>query len=219
MNQPFPGTAQHAPQPVPRPGWLLIGPVIAAAVGAFLLTVTIGEGWTAISRDLALPNTSVIWNFAVYLVPAVLAAVIGALAGSRWPTAVAMPAAALLVPGCLLTSLASDSTVLLIGRGVTGFAAGLAWGVTAALVAKTGPGRMVAGLTAGCVILLSLVAGPVSWLVLGSVTTWRVPFLLAAVPALLAVLASLVSGIILLVQRSNRPPQPQPPAFPPHAHM
>ena len=212
MTPPFPSTANqvppYGPDPGVRPVWLLIGPALAASLGAFLLAVTVGPEGAAIQRDMDLPTSGILWIFVAYLLPAVLAVPVGALVGRRWPTAVALPAIVLLLPGSLLTALAPGSGLLLLGRAVTGFGAGLAWGVTAVLVAQVGARRVwVASLVAGAVVL-ALGLGPVVGALLAQALDWRLPFLLAVPVEVVALLATAVSGIIVLMRRASRPAQP-----------
>ncbi|MFE9191737.1 MFS transporter [Micromonospora sp. NPDC007208] len=221
MTAPFPSTANQVPPYGPRsvlirdrphvfrPVWLLIGPTLSASLGAFLLAVTVGPQWVAIQRDMNLPASAVLWIFVAYLLPAVLAVAVGALVGRRWPTAVALSAIALLVPGSLLTALASGDALLLLGRAVTGFGAGLAWGVTAMLVAQMGARRVwVTPLVAG-IVVLALGLGPVAGVLVGRAVGWRWPFMLAVPFGAVALLATVVSGIVVLIQRASRPAQPQ----------
>ncbi|HEY0698794.1 MAG TPA: MFS transporter, partial [Micromonospora sp.] len=163
MSPPISGTAHQAPPPDAHPDvpvWLLIGPALTSALGAFLLTVTTGLEWATIQRDMHLSSSTTLWVFVAYLLPAAVAAAIGALAGRRSPTAVALPAITLLILGSLLIALTPGSGLLMLGRAVTGFGAGLAWGVTAVLVARTGARRVWGALVAGAAVL-ALVLGPV----------------------------------------------------------
>ncbi|MGC4749163.1 MFS transporter [Micromonospora sp. DT201] len=221
MNAPSPSTAnQVSPSGsrsvvlgdqshVLRPVWLLIGPTLCASLGAFLLAVTVGPQWAGIQRDMGLPASAVLWIFVAYLLPAILAVTVGALVGRRWPNAVALSAIALLVPGSLLTALASGDALLLLGRAVTGSGAGLAWGVTAMLVAQMGARRVwVTPLVAG-VVVLALGLGPVAGVLVGRAVGWRWPFMLAVPFGVVALLATAVSGIVVLIQRASRPAQPQ----------
>ena len=156
-------------------------------------------------RDMHLPTSMILWIFVAYLLPALLAVPVGALVGPRWPTAVALSAIALLVPGSLLIALAPGSAVLLLGRAVTGFGAGLAWGVTAVLVAQMGARRVwVAGLVAGAVVL-ALGLGPLVGALLARMASWRLPFVLAVPVEVVALLATAVSGIIVLMRRAPSP--------------
>lgn len=224
MTPPLPGTANPvAPQGSDadaRPLWLLAGPALAAATGAFLLTVPIGSVWSAIQRDLGLPTVFSFLTVVAYLVPAVLAAGIGVLVGRRWPTAVTLPAAALLLIGALLTTLSPGTGVLLVSRAVAGFGAGLAWGVTAMLVMQAGPRRTIALPIVAGAGALALIAGPVAGAVVAQILGWRWPFLLAIPMAIVAFLAAAVGGIIGLTRRTSPPVQPpaaptaQPPAAP-----
>ncbi|MFI7609463.1 MFS transporter [Micromonospora sp. NPDC049366] len=221
MTAPSPSTANQVPPHGPRPAviggdrqhahrpvWLLIGPTLAASLGAFLLAVPVGPEWVAIQRDMDLPTSAALWIFVAFLLPAALAVLVGARVGRRWPTAVALPAVALLVFGSLLTMLASGSGVLLLGRAVNGFGAGLAWGVTAVLVAHIAARRVwVTALVAGAVVL-ALGLGPVAGLLLQRAVGWRWPFMLALPFGAVALLATAVSGIIVLILRASRPAQP-----------
>ncbi|MEO3780417.1 MFS transporter [Micromonospora sp. B11E3] len=215
MTSPLPGTANqippYGPRSAVRPVWLLIGPAFTASLGAFLLTVTVGLTGAAMQRDMHLPTSAIPWVFVAYLLPAVLAVPVGALVGRRWPTAVALPAIALLVPGSLLTALASGNSLLLLGRAVTGFGAGLAWGVTAVLVTQVGARRVWAPLVAGAVVL-ALGLGPVAGTHLTRMLGWRWAFTVTVPFEVVAFLVTAVSGIIVLVQGASR--QAQPPAAP-----
>ncbi|SCE88127.1 Major Facilitator Superfamily protein [Micromonospora coriariae] len=221
MTAPVPSTANQIPPYGPRsvvigdrpqvlrPVWLLIGPTLAASLGAFLLAVAVGPQWGAIQRDMDLPTSAVLWIFVAYLLPAVLAVAVGALVGRRWPTVVALLAIALLVLGSLLTALASGGALLLLGRAVTGFGAGLAWGVTAMLVTQMAARRVwVTSLVAGAVVL-ALGLGPAAGVLVGRAVGWRWPFMLAVPFGAVALLATAVCGIVVLIQGASRPAQPQ----------
>ncbi|MDW5322347.1 MFS transporter [Plantactinospora sp. KLBMP9567] len=212
MTPSFPGTADQVSPPGPRPGvrpaWLLIGPALAASLGAFLLTLTVGPEWAAMRRDMDLPASAILWVFVAYLLPALLAVPVGALLGRRWPTAVGLPAIALMVPGAVLITLASGSGSLLLGRAVAGFGAGLVWGVTAMLIAQAGPRRVwAAPLVAGAVVL-GLGLGPVAGALLARTLSWRWPFLLAVPFGAVVSLVMVVSGIIMLVRQASTPTRP-----------
>lgn len=210
VTPPLPGTANQVPSDGPRSGvrpvWLVIGPALAASVGAFLLAVTVGPALAAIQRAMGLPTSMMLWIFVAYLLPAVLAVPVSALVGRRWPTSVTLSTIALLVLGTLLTALAPGSGSLLLGRAVTGFGAGLAWGVTAVLVAQMGARRVwVASLVAGAVVL-TLCLGAAAGTFLAQ--TWRFPFVLAIPVEVVALLVTAVSGIVVLTRRASPPAQP-----------
>jgi MFS family permease len=211
VTPPIPVTPTHLPPPEVRPGlrpaWQVIGPTLTASVGAFLLTATVGPGWDAMRREMDL-STSAISVFAAYLLPAALGVTASALLGRRWPAAVALPAALLLIPGTMLTAFAPASGILLLGRGLTGFGAGLAWGVTAVLVAQTGARRVwVAPLVAG-VVLFGLVLGPGITAFLTRALSWRFPFMLAVLFAVGALLVTAVTEIAALTRRTSQPARP-----------
>ncbi|MEN3613766.1 MFS transporter [Plantactinospora sp. ZYX-F-223] len=212
MTPSSPGTADQVSPDGPRsgirPAWLLIGPALAASLGAFLLTLTVGPEWAAMRRDMDLPASAIFWVFVAYLLPALLAVPVGALLGRRWPTAVGLPAIALMVPGSVLITLASGSGSLLLGRAVAGFGAGLAWGVTAVLIAQAGPRRVwAAPLVAGAVVL-GLGFGPVAGALLARTLSWRWSFMLAVPFGVVVLLVIAVSGIIMLIRRASTPTQP-----------
>lgn len=212
MTPPSPDTTNQVPPYGPHPGvrpvWLLIGPALVASLGAYLLAVTVGPVVAAIERDMGLPASVIPWSLVACLLPAVLAVPVGAVVGRRWPTAVALLASVLLLPGSLLTGFAPGSGSLLFARAVTGFGAGLAWGVTAVLVAQMGARRTrVAPIVAGAVVL-ALGLGPVAGTLLGRGLGWRFPFLLVVPVEVVALLVTALSGIIVLIQRASRPAQP-----------
>lgn len=188
------------------PAWLLLGPAIAASLGSYLLTVPIGPAGVAMQRDMQLPAAGIVWALAAYLLPAAAAGTAGFLLGRRWPVAMALPAIALMATGSLLTTLAGGSGSLLLGRAVTGFGAGLAWGVTAALVLAQPAARRswLAQGVAG-VAVLAMVVGPVTGMILARAVGWRLPFTLALPLAAVAFLATAVGGIAVLAGRGTRP--------------
>lgn len=174
--------------------------MLAAWLGASLLTITVGPQWTSMRLDMQLPTLAVVWVFVAYLLPALATAAVGFLVGGRWPTVLVLPGIGLLALGALLTTFSSGSAVLLFARAVTGLGAGLAWGVAAALVRRQPAGRARAAwaiTTTGTIV--ALVVGPLFGALVSMGLTWRVP-LLAAVPiAGAAFLAAAASGIALLV--------------------
>ncbi|MFD0823859.1 hypothetical protein ACFQ0D_37300, partial [Micromonospora zhanjiangensis] len=107
MISPSPSSVPpHDPGPGGRPSWLLIGPALAASLGAFLLAGPVGLEGESVRRELHLPSSATLWVFVAFLLPAALTALLGVLLGRRWPTAVTLPATALLILGTLLTALA-----------------------------------------------------------------------------------------------------------------
>ncbi|MEV6368999.1 hypothetical protein AB0L86_19150 [Micromonospora musae] len=228
VTAPSPGTANPVPPngprasvilviggdgPAPlRPAWMLIGPALTALLGVYLLAVTFGPGGSAMRMALQLPDSAIPWSFVAYLLPALLATPLGFLLGRRWPTAVTLPAAVLLILGSLLTTLAPGSGSLLFGRALTGIAAGVAWGVTAVLVAQLRAQRAWAmPLVVGAAVL-ALGFGAVAGALLTRGLTWRTPFLLAVPLEVVAVLATAVTGIVVLTRRPSG--SAQPPAAP-----
>ncbi|MER7441678.1 hypothetical protein [Micromonospora avicenniae] len=225
MTAPAPGTANQVPPndpsasvivviggdgpPPARPAWLLIGPALTALLGVYLLAVPFGLVGRVMQRDVHLPDSGIPGHLVAYLLPALLAVPVGVLVGRRWPSAVALPAAVLLILGTLLTALAPGGGSLLFGRVLTGIGAGLAWGVTAALVAQMRLPRVwVAPLVAGAVVLTVGFSSAAAGEFLTRGITWRMPFLLAVPLEVVAVLATAVTGIVALTRRPSRPAQP-----------
>lgn len=224
MTAPSPGTADQVPPNGPRssvivviggegpspvrPAWLLIGPALTAMLGVYLLAITFGSGGSAMRMSLDLPASVIPWSFVAYLLPALLAVPVGYLLGRRWPTAMALPAAVLLIPGSLLTTLAPGSGSLLFARVLTGIGAGLAWGVTAALVAQMRAQRVWLGPLIGGMAVLVLGLGAASGALLTRGLTWRMPFVLAVPFEVVAVLVTAVTGIVALTRRPSGPAQP-----------
>jgi predicted MFS family arabinose efflux permease len=195
--------AGYGSRSVAFPVWVLAGPALAAWTGASLLTITLGPQWTSMRLDMDLSTMTVVWVFLAYLLPALATTAAGFLVGGRWPTALVLPGIGLLVVGAVLTTFSPDAALLLFARAVTGLGAGLAWGVTAALVRQQPAGRIrAAWATVTTGIVVALVAGPLFGAIVSMAMTWRLP-LLAAVPiAGIAFLAASVSGIALLVSGS-----------------
>ncbi|MBF9131208.1 MFS transporter [Plantactinospora sp. S1510] len=182
------------------PVWVLAGPALAAWVGASLLTVTLGPQWTAMRTDLDLPALAVVWVFVAYLLPALATAAVGLLVGGRWPTALVLPGIGLLVLGALLTTFSPGSALLMFARALTGLGAGLAWGVTAALVRQqpAGRARTAWAITAAGTVV-ALVVGPLFGALASTSLTWRLTLFVAVPIAGVAFLVAAVSGIALLV--------------------
>jgi MFS family permease len=192
------------PRTDPAPSWLLIGPALAASLGAFLLAVAIGPVATAIRLDMDLPAFGIVWLSVAFLLPAGLAVPLGFLAGPRWPTAVTLPAIVLLVIGSLLTSLGPGSVTVLLGRAVSGFGAGLAWGVTAFLIVRGRSGPPWVAPAVGGAVGLALVFGVAAAAFIARAIGWRWPFLLAVPFGAVALVAAAVCGTILLSRTSRR---------------
>ncbi|MEV4813096.1 hypothetical protein [Micromonospora avicenniae] len=224
MTAPSPGTANQVPPngpsasvivviggdgpPPGRPAWLLIGPALTALLGVYLLAVTFGPLGTAMQRDLHLSDSVIPGHLVAYLLPALMAVPVGVLVGRRWPTAIALPAGVLLVIGTLLSALAPGGGSLLFSRLLTGVGAGLAWGVTAALVAQMRAQRVWLGPLIGGMAVLVLGLGAASGALLTRGLTWRMPFVLAVPFEVVAVLVTAVTGIVALTRRPSGPAQP-----------
>ncbi|MFD0783327.1 hypothetical protein ACFQZ8_05245 [Micromonospora azadirachtae] len=217
MTAPAPGTADQVPPngpsasvivvvggdgpPPARPAWSLIGPALTALSGFYLFALGFGLLGAAMQGALHLPDWAIPGHFVAYLLSALLAVPVGVLVGRRWPIAVTLPAAVLLVLGTLWSSLAPGGGSLLFSRALTGFAAGLAWGVTAALVVQMRARHVWVAPLIGGLAVLSLAFGAVAGWLLTLGVSWRMPFLLAVPFEVVAVLATAVTGIVLLTRR------------------
>ncbi len=181
----------------------LLGPVLGALVGLYLLTATIGRGGTEIRAYLHLPELEILWLSIAYLVAAALTAPVGTILGRRHPNAVAAIAAGLLLAGSALDAFAPNDALLMAGRIVSGLGAGALVADAVLLALSPGPQRtstirLTAGLGA-----LAVVLGPVFGGLLTTMLGWRFAFLIALPPLLLALLVSTLSGITVAGRRTN----------------
>ncbi|MFJ8914815.1 MFS transporter [Amycolatopsis sp. NPDC102389] len=199
-----------------QPWWLVIGPGFAALIGLFLLTVIYRfDGESALRIDLAMSSQSLLLNGVVsYVVAAALAFPAGLLLGGRFPTAVTVPAIALMLLGVLVVAFVPSSGLLLVGRVLNGLGAGAVLGVTVALIRQLQAGRGVAaGLTAGLGVL-ALVIAPVLGGLLSDVIGFRVVYVVAA---LFVVVALVVAGVLGIVALTKAKAPARPMSYPPHA--
>jgi MFS family permease len=93
---------------------------------------------------------------------------------------------------------------LLFGRVLTGLGAGLAWGATAALVARAGQRLAVVASVASGAVLLGLVMGPVFGTLVTRALGWRLSFVLAIVFGAFVFLATAATTIVELARRPMR---------------
>jgi predicted Ser/Thr protein kinase len=207
---PPPGPAPAAPAMSPPParalaGWELIGPGLGSLVGLYLLALAIGPWMNDVRMSLGLSTLAVLFVSIAYLVAGALTAPVGAILGRRHPNAVAATSAGLVLVGSALDSLTPNYGMLLVGRIVSGLGTGALVAEAVVLVLRAGLRRTHAiGLTAGLgalAIVLGLILGKVLAVALG----WRLAFLIALPPLILALLASIISGIVAITSRpANR---------------
>lgn len=198
----LPPGASASPGQATPPLWSLIGPGLAGLVALYLLTAPLGREWTVIRLSLHTGEGMMIAIFLGYLVPAAASSAAGMLAGRRWPAAVAAPGILLMFLGVLVIALAPSAPALLGGRVMAGLGAGGAVGTAAVLALHHG--RTTTAVVA-ILAALGLVSGPALGWVVVTVSSWRAVFLLALPGILLALLVTVVAGIVRLALRGNRP--------------
>ncbi|WP_152363271.1 hypothetical protein [Microlunatus speluncae] len=177
-----------------RPGWAVIGPVLAvlAAGSAGALAAQLAPLWQS---DL---DTNASWPALV--VALLLAGVIGVVVGRRAPVATLPIALVVSAVGSLIGMLAPEPRVLLVALAGLGLGAGLALGTAIALAVRS-PGPALAWILLGVAVVVGAAAGWLIGLVIGTGWGFRPGFLIAAVGACLALPVVLVLEIIVLVRR------------------
>ncbi|MBB4961220.1 MFS transporter [Micromonospora polyrhachis] len=208
-----PGYPASTRPPMVRPLWSLPGPALGALLGAALLTAPIGPLGSAIQHDLGLTAAATAATMiAPYAVASAALIVPGYLLGRRWPTAVVVPALLFLLLGSVVNAFAPGAAVMAVARVVGGLGAGAVLGVVLGLSGQLGRMRSQARLVLGITLGAALLLGPVVTGILTQILAWRYALL---IPALLVVAIALavtvVTGIVMLVQRGS---QPSPPAAP-----
>ncbi|MEV5764885.1 MFS transporter [Micromonospora sp. NPDC052213] len=203
--------AQARPSTV-RPLWALAGPALGAFLAAGLLTAPVGPLVSAITRDLGLSTsgmTAIV--VAQYVVATVALVAPGYLLGRRWPTAIALPALALLVIGSVVSAFAPGTALFAVGRVIVGLGVGTAAGAALALASQLGRWRSRARLVLGLALGAALLLGPVAGGMLAQALSWRTVLLADVLVATVALISTTVSGIAMWVLR---PSQHSPPATP-----
>jgi predicted Ser/Thr protein kinase len=200
-----PGQVATAGPPPARSsaGLELIGPGLGSLVGLYLLTVTAGPGWMDHAQlDLGVATPQILLASIAYLVGAGLSAPIGVVLGRRFPNRVAASSIGLMLVGVMLTSLAPAYTLLVVGRIMCGLGTGALLAEAVVLALRAGRGRTsTIGLVAG-LGTLALVLGPLLGQVLATMLAWRWAFLMPVPLMILALLATITSGLILVTSRS-----------------
>lgn len=195
---------------------MVIGPCLGAMTACYLLTLALAPGWfVMIQRDMLLTSLLSWGVTGVYLIAAAVTVPVGVLLGGRFPTAISATAIVFVAIGLPLTSYAPGSTLVLMGRGVSGLGAGALVGAAVAIAMRTRPQRgaaigSVAGLCGLSLLLGFALGGP-----LASTLSWRLSLLAAILPLAAALTATVTTGIIAIAKA--QPPQapPHPPYGPP----
>ncbi|MEQ4722742.1 MFS transporter [Nonomuraea sp. B19D2] len=201
-----------------RPAWALIGPGIAALTGLYLLTMPFGPAARlSLQSDLGLSSqTTLVMTLVAYLVSAAAGGALGVGLGGRLLTTVGTAAIALMIIGVLLNAFAPDSGIYLIGRVLSGLGGGGAVGATVAFTRRAGrhSGALV-GILAGLGVL-ALILGPIINHGLSSALAWRWGYMITILPLIVGLIATAVSGFVLLLTRRAGQPSssgmPHPPA-------
>ncbi|GGL39942.1 MFS transporter [Nocardia jinanensis] len=160
-----------------------------------------------------LPREFLLMGVIPYLLAAALTFALGFLLGGRFPTALLIPALIVMIIGVLLTSFASGSAMLLVGRAISGLGAGVAVGVAVAVVRRVKAPRAVAATAVAALGVLAAVAAPFVTRALSEATSFRIAYLATVLFLFVALLASAVSGIARAVT-AGRPTQPGPYGMP-----
>jgi MFS family permease len=189
-----------APTSESRPWWTLIGPGLATIIGMYLLTVVYSFGGMApIQRDLGFSTMALLMvGVVAYLIAAVIGFALGFLPGARFPTAATLSAVVFMLVGVLLVAFTGNAGMLLAGRVLSGLGAGTAAGVTTALVGRLGNGRTVAAAVVAGAGVLAAVVAPLVSLAISSALSFRVTFLAVEPFLFVALIATAITGIILL---------------------
>ncbi|TMR22896.1 MFS transporter [Nonomuraea turkmeniaca] len=191
-----------------RPAWALAGPGIAALTGLYLLTMPFGPAArVSLQVDLGLSSqTALLTTLVAYLVSAAAGGALGVGLGGRSLTTVSMTAVALMIIGVLLNALAPGTGIYLTGRVLSGLGAGGVVGATVAVARRAGRrwGALVA-ILAGLGVL-ALILGPLINQGLSSALSWRWGYLITLLPLVAGLIATAVSGFVLLL--TPRPAQP-----------
>ncbi|MEO3820617.1 hypothetical protein [Plantactinospora sp. B24E8] len=192
-----------------RPIWSLPGPALGALLAAGLLTVPVGPLGDAYRRDLGLTTAAFVLTFVVPYVLATAALVVpGHLLGRRWPTATAAPALVLMLLGSLVVGLAPSSVGAAVGRLLLGLGAGTVVGVTLALSGQMGRGRSPARLVLGLACGAALLVGPAVSGALTMSLSWRTAALVDVLVAGMALVLSVLGGLVTLIVSASRPGPP-----------
>lgn len=190
------------------PAWALIGPALATVVGLSLVTgVYRLDGVSPIQMDLGLSSGGfLLMGVVTYVIAAALTFPLGFLLAPRSLTAVIVPAIGLMLIGVLIVVLGPGTATLVAGRVLAGLGAGAALGVTVALVRALGGNRSIAAVATAAVAAVALLIAPLINQLVSEALSFR-PASAIALPFLFAaLLAAIVSGIVLATTRRPAPP-------------
>jgi MFS family permease len=204
-----------APSKANYPWWTLIGPGLATVIGLFMLTAVYGtDQMSPIQLDLGLSGSAFLMvGVVAYLIAGAVAFLLGLLLGGRFPTAVTVPAAGVMLVGALLVAFGGPVGPLLVGRVLGGLGAGAAAGATTALVLRIRGPRGIAAAVVAALGVLAAVVAPFVNQGISAALSFRMTFLAAVPLSFVALLACAVGGIALSVM-SRRPAQPGPAGVP-----
>ncbi|WP_328393834.1 hypothetical protein [Nocardia sp. NBC_00416] len=160
-----------------------------------------------------LPQEFLLVGVIPYLLAAAITFALGLLLGGRLPTALLIPALAIMIIGVLLTSFASGSAMLLAGRAISGLGAGVAVGVAVAVLRRVKAPRSVAATAVAALGVLAAVAAPFVNRALSEAAGFRIVYLATVLFLFVALVASAVSGIVRAAT-AGRPAQPGPYGMP-----
>ncbi|TDB94212.1 hypothetical protein E1266_17690 [Actinomadura sp. 7K534] len=198
----------------PTAGVEAIGPALGAFVALYLLTAPFGLVATGGYRGILGHGTvtPILSELFGYLLPAALAAPLGARFGRRFPNRAAAVALGLILIGATLAFLTPSYMLIMVGRVVSGLGAGTLAALPALPALRAGHlrgGATAAMIGAGVLaLLLGFLAGPMLAVPFG----WRLVFAAALPPTLLALLASVLGGLTATLQTGNaqrHPPFPR----------
>ncbi len=166
-----------------------------------------------------LPREFLLIGVVSYLVAAALTFALGFLFGGRSPTASLLPALGVMVVGVLLTSFAAAGVMLLAGRVLGGLGAGVAVGVTVAVLRRVQGSRAVAATVVAVLSGLAAVAAPFVNSAISEMLSFRLPHLATEPFLSAAIFAAAVSGIAQTAgagraARSTPYGMPYPPPYP-----
>ena len=188
---------------VPLPVYVLAFTILAFTTSEFMVAGLMND----LSRDLPATIPSVGYLIAIYALSMVLVAPPASIYLTRFrPKSALIAISIVFIIGELIAAAAPSYTVIVIGRILTGAAAGTAYGVTLSIAAQAVPekirgraiGIVMGGNTIGTVIGLPLAS------FLGNAFGWRLAFGFVAVLAAIALVAS-----FMLVPAVDAGPRPR----------
>lgn len=219
----LPPTGNRLSSEADLPWWMLIGPGIGTITGLFMLTSVYEPG--RLSHMMVefglLPRDFLLMGVLPYLIAAAVTFALGFLLGGRFPAALVLPALGVMVVGVLLTSFATGGAMLLAGRAISGLGAGVAVGVTVAVVRRIQGQRSAAATVVAVLGVLAAVAAPFVNRAISEMLSFRLAHLATVLFLLAAILAGAVTAMARAAGagRNARPapyrmPYPSSPPYP-----